>query len=173
MTRRRLILGAVAFVALAYAGLSTYVISNQSIEHLLLCADSGGLKVPFSKAVCRNFLFAFRGTQSDIEALHRGTGASFVVQGESTEDRREQVLKFLVAKGLDVNREDMHRLTPLHGAVLTNSSVEVGMLLRNGADPRLQDKRFGLTPLELAFKLQSERSEEDRQGVIVLLKGAN
>lgn len=171
MTRSRVVLAVAAVLAAAYTCLSAYTISSQSIEHLLICADSGGLRVPFARTLCRSYLFAFRGTPDDIDMLHQGIGASFVVQGESTEDEREEVLKFLIARGLDVNRADMHRLTPLHGAVVANSPVEVGMLLRNGADPKLQDKRFGLTPLELALKLQSEGGQADRQGVITLLQG--
>jgi len=160
-------------MAVVYFGLSAYAIANQSIEELLLCTDTGGLRVPFSKELCRNYLFAFRGTPKDIEALHQGIGASFVVQGQSSESEREEILKFLVAKGLDVNHGDTHGLTPLHGAVLANSASEVEMLLRSGANARLKDEKFGLSSLELAVKLQSVGKPTDRQAVIVLLRDAN
>ena len=172
MTKTRLIVSAFVLATIAYLGTSAFVIANQRIEELLICADEGGLKVPFSKALCRHYLFAFRGTPEDIEALHQGTGASFVVQGNASEHEREQVLQFLIAKGLDVNHEDMHLLTPLHGAVVANAADEVALLLRNGANARLKDGKFALTPLELARKLQNAGATPDRRAVISLLDEA-
>lgn len=170
MMKRQLIVSIVV-VALAYAGLSAYVIANQGIEELLVCADKGELKIPLSKALCRSYLFALRGSRQDIDSLHQTAGASFVVQGESAAAEREQILKFLIDKGLDVNRTDMHQLTPLHAAVIANSADEVRMLLANGANGNAKDKKFGLTPLELALKLQTEsKSPNERQAVVSALK---
>jgi hypothetical protein len=165
----RWIAGAAVFLG-AYLALSAYSIKTQNIEELLLCADKGGLKVPFSRSWCRHYLFAFRGTPEDIESLHRDIGASFVVQGQSSAQEREEVLRFLIAKGLDVNRIDRHKLTPLHAAVLANSVPEVQLLLRNGARLNVTDERFGLTPPELALKLQRDgKSPNDWHAVISLL----
>jgi len=161
------------FIVTGYLGLSVYAITKQDVEELLICADKGGFKIPFSREICRGYLFTLRGSQEEIDFLHQGIGASFAVQGESTVAEREEVLKYLISKGLDVNRIDMHQLTPMHGAVLANSAEEVGMLLRNGANPNLKDKKFGLTPLELAHKLDREsKFSEDRRAVISLLKNA-
>lgn len=169
---RKVLLGyIIGLIVTGYIGLSAYVITKQGIEQLLVCADQGGIKIPFSKTLCREYLFAFRGSQQDIDLLHQGVGASFVIQGESAAPEREQVLKYLISKGLDVNHIDMHQLSPLHVAVLSNSADEVEMLLRNGASTHLKDKKFKLTPLELALKLQSENKlPRDRQAVISLLK---
>lgn len=161
------------FIVTGYIGLSVYAITKQDVEELLICADQGGFKIPFSREICRGYLFTLRGSQEDIDFLHQGIGASFPVQGESSVAEREQVLKYLISKGLDVNHIDMHQLTPLHGAVLANSADEVGMLLRNGANPDLKDRKFGLTPLELALKLDRENKlPEDRRAVISLLRNA-
>lgn len=163
----------IGFIVTGYVGLSVYVITKQEIEQVLLCVDQGGLKIPFSKALCREYFFTFRGSYEDIDALHKGVGASFVVQGKSAVSEREQVLKYLISKGLDVNHIDMHQLSPLHGAVLSNSADEVEMLLRNGASINLKDQKFGLTPLELALKLQGEdKLTSDRQAVIAPLRNA-
>lgn len=164
----------IGLVFAGYIGLLVYAIAKQNTEELLVCADTESAFIrPFAKDICRAYLFAFRGTQQDIDFLHEGVGASFAVQGESSVAEREQVLKYLISKGLDVNHIDMHQLTPLHGAVLANSADEVGMLLRNGASPHLKDKKFGLTPLELALKLDRENKlPEDRRAVISLLKNA-
>lgn len=163
----------IGFVFISYIGLAIYVLAKQEIEELLVCADNGGLKIPFSKCLCREYLFVARGSDHDIDVLHRGVGASFVIQGKSTVSEREQVLKFLVSKGLDVNHIDIHQLSPLHGAVLNNSTDEIEILLRNGANTNLRDKKFSLTPLELALKLQSEdKLPSDRHAAITLLTNA-
>ncbi len=170
---KKTLIGIIGLMVVAYLGLAVYAITNQRIETLLICADQGGFKIPFSREICRGYLFTLRGSQDDIDSLHQGIGASFAVQGESSAAEREQVLQFLISKGLDVNRIDMHQLTPLHGAVLANSADEVEILLGNGANPNLKDKKFGLTPLELALKLDREsKFPEDRRVVIFLLKNA-
>ena len=170
---KKTLIGIVGLTVIAYLGLFVYAITNQRIEALLICADLGGFKIPFSREMCRGYLFTFRGSQDDIDSLHQHVGASFAVQGESSAAEREQVLKFLIRKGLDVNRIDMHQLSPLHGAVVGNAADEVEILLRNGASPHLKDKKFGLTPLELALKLDREsKLPEDRRTVISLLKNA-
>jgi len=173
MRSKPLVASLLVLVLMAYLGLSAHAITQQSIEDLLVCADHGGLKVPFSRAVCRAYLQTARGTPQDIEALHEGTGAAFVIQGESSIADREELLAFLVGKGLNVNHVDMHGLLPLHSAVIANSATEVEMLLRHGANPGLVDQQFGLDPLALALKLQKERpTGVDRTAVIGKLKQA-
>jgi hypothetical protein len=160
----------VSVLLLVYIGLASYVIAAQRIEQLLICADSGGLKIPFSKKLCRRYLLAFRGSREDINALEQGVGALFVVHGKSTVSERSELLKFLVNKGLDVNRAGVNQLVPLHVAVLANAADEVQILLDNGANPSLKDKNLGLTPLEFALKLQSKDNFKiDRAAVIALL----
>lgn len=155
----------------AYLALSSLFVTSQTIESLLICADKGGDHIPFSKKVCRVYLFNFRGNSNDIDSLHKGIGASFVVQGESTPREREEVLRYLLEKNLNINNIGMNALTPLHEAVLANSVEEVEMLLRNGADRSRKDKKYVLTPLELAVTLQSDSSKNiDRREVIALLE---
>lgn len=164
----------VGIAALAYAGLSAYAIARQDIHELLICADQGGLKIPFSRALCQQYLFAFRGTTEDIAMLHQGVGASFVLQGRSPLAERERILGFLVGKGLDINHIDMHKLRPLHAAVLANSPGEVALLLRHGARPDLKDERHGQTPLELALALErDERRQAGREDLITALRNAH
>jgi ankyrin repeat protein len=139
-----------------YVAFAIHAVSKQGTEALLVCADAGGLNIPFSKYLCREYLFTFRGLSRDIDVLHQGVGATFVIQGSSTSREREQVLTFLLGKGLDINQIDMHGLTPLHSAVLTNSADDITVLLTHGASADLKDRVYGLTALELALKLQRE-----------------
>lgn len=172
--KRKITTSIVSLLLFVYIGSSTYAISTQGIEDLLLCADRGGLKVPFSKQLCRRYLLNFRGSKEDIDILQQGIGAMFLTQGESTTSERTELLKFLIDKGLDVNRAGMDRLLPLHGAVLANSADEIMMLLDNGANQALKDNRFELTPLELALKLQSEdKTQIDRSAVIAILRNTD
>lgn len=163
-----------AFLFCVYAALAAYVITSQGIQQLLVCADAGGLKVPYSKQICRAYLFIFRGSKQDIDALEKGAGALFVIQGESTTEEREEILKFLVSKGLDVNRASDMQLSPLHGAVLANSAEEVKLLLDHGANPKVNDDKVGATALEFALRLQSDaKSPSDYDEVIALLREAD
>ena len=172
--RKKIAASIAGILLFVYLGLSIYVISMQGIEDLLLCADRGGVKVPFSKQLCRKYLLNFRGSTEDINTLQQGIGALFVTQGESTTFERTELLRFLIGKGLEVNRAGMDRLLPLHGAVLANSADEVKILLGNGANPTLKDNRFELTPLELALKLQREyKTPNDRSAVIAILRNKN
>lgn len=173
MKKQRLIASVLGLALFAYVGLAAYALVSQGAEALLVCADKGGLKIPFSRDLCRQYLLSMRGSAQDIEALHRGIGASFVVQGESSEREREELLKYLVGKGLDINRIDAHQLTPLHNAVIANAEDEVRMLLNHGARPDVRDMKFGVTPLELALRLQREaKAPAERQAVVSLLENA-
>jgi hypothetical protein len=168
----RILVFVFSLLLIAYIALFAYAIPQQSIEFLLVCADSGGMKIPYSNKLCRSYLLAFRGTPKDIEALNQGFGAYVVIQGEGDIRAREEVLAFLVSKGLDLNRiRPDFGVRPLHASVLVNEPDEVQMLLRNGADASLRDERYNLTPLELAKKLQAEgKIAMDRSAVIALLQ---
>lgn len=159
---------------IGYVGLSAYVVSRQDIESLLICAEQGGLKIPYAKSICRAYLSAARGTPEDIASLQRGVGASFVVQGGASREEKEQVLTLLIAKGLDVNRVDMHGSTPLHSAVLAGAEDEVDLLLNHGARVDLKDAVNGLNALELALKMQADQPARAAhwEGVVARLQRA-
>jgi len=159
---------------IGYVGLSAYVVSRQDIESLLVCAEQGGLKIPYAKSICRAYLSAARGTPDDIEALQRGVGATFVVQGSASSEEKEQLLVLLISKGLDVNHIDMRGSTPLHAAVLAGAEDEVDLLLNHGARIDLKDAATGLTAPELALKLQVDHPARAAQwaGVVARLQRA-
>ena len=161
----------IGFVVFAYVGFSAHAVTQLGIEHLLLCADKGGLKVPFSKQLCRNYLMNFRGSQEDIATLQQGVGAFLVTQGSSPISERTELLEFLVGKGLDVNRAGMDNILPLHGAVLANSADGLQILLDVGANPFLTEETFGLTPWQLALRLKGEDTQPiDRSAVFEIFR---
>jgi hypothetical protein len=168
--RKKHLFALIAMCLAVYLALSALFVTTQNINSLLICADKGGYRIPFSKNICRVYLFNFRGNPNDIDSLHKGIGASFVVQGESAPQEREDVLRYLLEKNLNINNIGMNALTPLHEAVLANSVEEVEMLLRNGADRSRKDKKYALTPLELAVTLQDSSKNIDRREVIALLE---
>lgn len=172
MRKIPIVLGGILFAVAGYTTLVIAAMTQKPFEHLLVCADAGGLNYPFSKNLCRFYLHNFRGSPEDIAILEKGIGASFVAQGSSPLSEREAILHDLIAKGLDINNLGMHHMTALHEAVLANAVDEVDLLLRNGANPNLKDEKFGLTSLELAEKLQRERTGGvDRGAIIRLLRG--
>ena len=162
---------------IGYVGLSAYVVSRQDIESLLICAEQGGLKIPYAKSICRAYLSVARGTPENIASLQRDVGASFVVQGGASREEKEQVLTLLIAKGLDVNRVDMHGSTPLHSAVLAGAEDEVDLLLNHGARVDLKDAVNGLNGLNalvLALKMQADQPARAAhwEGVVARLQRA-
>lgn len=143
-------------LAVGYIGASSYVISSQGIQALLVCSANGGVKVPFSNKVCQYYLFNFRGNTKDIHNLQKYGGAAFVLnQGNVTHEMR-RTLSFLVSRGLDINGADESGIRPLQGAVLENSLAKVKLILGLGGNPLLAGKRIQLTPLKLAIKLSKK-----------------
>jgi uncharacterized protein len=172
-TAKKWTLIALAAIVLVYSLLAGYAVTQQDIHRLILCSDHGGLKIPFAKNVCRLYLYSFRGTKQDMEDLHAGAGALFVTQGEDLAQRRE-TLRFLVSRGLDVNRASpVDGLPPLHAAVVLNDPEQVSLLLESGARQDIEDQRFKLKPLALAKHLQTKDPTVNtaRSAVIKLLGG--
>lgn len=147
---------AILTVLCVVCGVVSYNVMNFNINELVACSDADGDFIIPSKQLCRQYLFHFRGNEEDISLLHRGIGASLILNGMGSIQDKEEVLKNLIGKGLDINRVDRHRLTPMHGAVLSNSLEHVQLLLRNGADASMKDGHFQLDPLGLAYMLQRD-----------------
>ncbi|MGH8084952.1 MAG: ankyrin repeat domain-containing protein [Lysobacter sp.] len=170
--RAKALLWTTGLVIGGYMVVAGYALTRQGIEPLLLCADKGGLAIPMPQHICRQYLFAFRGTPDDIETLEQGIGASFIVQGESSKEDRSEVLAFLVERGLDPNHIDMHGLTPLHAAVLANDVEEARILLAHGARVDIQDRAHGLTALEFSRQLleQNHADIESREPLVTVLR---
>ena len=150
--------------------------------------QNSNYKIPFSSDLCTTYLFIFRGSQADIKDLYKIGGASGVIHSSASGNpdpegaKNEQILQYLVRKGLDVNASIVgSQTTALHLAVGDNRDDLVKMLLRYGADINVKDKGgIGLTPLELVLELEKEDIKfeplafrrKDRHAVIALLQNA-
>ena len=83
------------------------------------------------------------------------------------ENRQKKLLKFLVGKGADINKQKEYGLTPLHIVAFSGDTELVKLLLNLGSNPNIQDIN-GLTPLHYA-------SQAGYDGIVELLisKGGN
>jgi ankyrin repeat protein len=78
------------------------------------------------------------------------------------QQERVKLMSYLIKKGISPNVRDLYGLTPLHYAVLENTSVFVDALISEGADMNAAEYRYGLTTLDLARIY-------DRQDIVKLL----
>lgn len=166
---KKIIMSIVVLIFTGLLGFFSYALTSQNIEQLLVCTSSAYAPV---NLICREYLLNFRGTPADINLLHKGIGASFILNSDLDFQKKKETLEYLISKGLDINHLDMHRSFPLHNAVLINSAEAVEFLLSHGADPTVKDMRpnSGLTPIELALKI--EATKKDRSAIIRLLNKA-
>lgn len=137
-------------------------------ESLLLCSEGNDELVP--KSICQSYLFNFGANPEAIAKLNQGVGVGWVMRAEDDRDRRKLV-RFLLQKGVDINAIDQRSgITALHTAVLENNLAAVELLLSNGANPSIEDRERGKTPLELALELKNRPAQPDRTAIIRLLK---
>ncbi|MDI1308723.1 MAG: hypothetical protein PSV17_04725 [Methylotenera sp.] len=152
--------------------------------------------LPFSPSLCDIHLKKYRGNAEDIGYLNATAGAyNIASENEGAgglRNRRKNIenLQFLISKGLDVNAKTDYskvlktntdvkiQVTSLYLAVASHDLEAVQMLLDNGANPNIKGGIMGLTPLEMAIKLEEARqdpsydSTKDISGVIGILKEA-
>jgi len=165
--------GALAAVVIGYAGLSGWVIASQDVHELLVCASDGGLRIPAARSLCRRWLFAFRGTPTDVAALQAGGGANFILNQGPWSARMREELAFFHARGLDLDPPDEAGVTPLQSAVLDASADKVAWLLAAGADPNASGPRLARTPLQLALELAAAGRLEADGELIARLRTAS
>ncbi|WP_028455958.1 ankyrin repeat domain-containing protein [Chitinilyticum litopenaei] len=139
MNAKKLLIGGLAAAAGCYLAGAAYTVSQLDIEEALVCADEGSLLIPAAQQICRSYVLALRGTPEDIAELHAGIGAGFVVQGSASAADKAEMLAFLQARGLDINRPDVRGMLPLHASILAGRPDEVALLLKQGANPSLKN----------------------------------
>ena len=133
------LLAPIAAAILALAAAYGFSVARQSADMLLIQALHGS-SAPV-RAVARLSMRRFAGCpEADfapttaIGMLVSAWDEHVSVQGAS------ELLRQLEALGCDINRHGAQGLTPLHSAVLFNNASAVHLLLRAGADPRLNTK---------------------------------
>lgn len=163
----------IIIAAAIYIGISAYMIMSQGINELVICANDKTLNVPFSESLCRSYLYSARGSARDIDILQQNGGVSFLMNAAQTAPERRKLVKFFIAKGLNINGPDTHGVLPLQLAVLEGSVGNIKLLLDFGANPLLAGKRISFTPLALAKKLQSENKlRGNGDAIVTILKAA-
>lgn len=145
----RVSLALILLPGLLYVGMAVYFLQTADIEDVMICTSEGsGIAVP--PQVCREWIYAFRGTSDDVKSLHSSIGIGWVFA--TPREEWEPMAKFWLSKGVDINHccAPLTSLTALHGAALGGNAEEVELLLKLGADPMLRDTQRGLTALEYA-----------------------
>jgi ankyrin repeat protein len=139
-----------------------------SIQHLILCSfGEGGTRIPMD--ICEYYMINHRITEDDIRNLSRGSGLDYILNGQNPD--KYKIAEVFISKGLSVNgvnHNSENGITPLHAAVLDNDPERTRFLLDQGADTSIVSEGYGMTPLELAEKLDKTGSE-DRNRIIEML----
>jgi len=150
MKTKKIILGIslalILLPGLLYISAAVYVLRSLDIEYLMVSTPGGALHIP--RQVIREWIYAFRGSPEDVEAMHSSIGIGWVFA--TPREDWEKMARFWLDKGVDINHRDARTsFTALHGTALGGELEETRLLLKLGADPMLRDRR-GLTALELA-----------------------
>lgn len=77
----------------------------------------------------------------------------------AVDHRHREVVELLIAKGADVNAEDISRQTPLHEAAIRGHEEMVRLLLAHGADANAANQ-WGHTPANSALLFDYDKIAE-------------
>lgn len=87
--------------------------------------------------------------------------------------RNEEIVKFFIDKGADVNNVNYNGFTPLYYAVVDNSPEAVDLLIKQGANVNFQPQNKGNKNFSiLTYAVISKRSPEDKEKIVELLLNA-
>lgn len=159
-------------VACASTAVYGYFVANslKDFELLLMCSQGRDKLIP--KSLCQAYLFNFRGNPNEIADLNRGIGIVWALSATNSDDKNS-LFKFLLKKGVDINSLDERSgVSALHAMVLENDLQAVALLLKNGANPSIQEVNHGKTPLQFALDRIGKPNEPDRSAIISFLENA-
>lgn len=169
----KLLFGGLATVLLGIFFLMLYVMSQMSIQHLILCSSNeSDTRIPHG--LCKYYMLNYRITKNDIQQLSDGAGLDYILNGE--DPKKYEIAKIFISRGLDVdgrNHFSDKDVTPLHAAVLYNDVERVIFLIKLNANINITSRGYGLTALELAKKLHEKEGKENRAEIIRILSSAS
>ena len=111
---KKIILFLIVLIPLCWCGLAVYVMSQESIEDLMLSSEQENV-IPIPEVMCNTYLIYFRGSESEIRQMEKGMGLLLVIDDEK---KLFKYLDFLINKGYDVNQvSPLTGFTPLHTAI--------------------------------------------------------
>lgn len=144
------------------------------------CAEGGTTRFPFTKELCLQHLFMFRGSEADIASLQQQQGAMRFVVPTSADSTasvadRAALLSFVASRGLNIDIKEDNDWTPLHAAIRDNDLDGVTMLLRLQPSLDIKAGPQEQTPMQMAkasnndaivAKLEAARQHQHTQFVL-------
>lgn len=165
----KIIYGSIAGLFLVTLGLALHNVTSMGAEELIMCsADEGGIKIPSS--ACEYYMFNHRIDNDDILQLTEGAGLDFILNLDNP--KKYKIAETFIARGLNVDGTNNYSdkdITPLHAAVLYNDLERVRFLISQGANTNLVSKGYEMTAFELAKRLHSEDTANNRTEIIKIL----
>lgn len=169
MMKKKLWVGLLSLMVTGYIGTILYSMHSMDIEELVLCsADQGEIRIP--SHICDYYMTHYRMTKTDISALASGAGLDYVLNANMHQPDKFKTAKTFILHGLDIdglNHYGNLETTPLHAAVIYNDPERVKFLINNGADSTIINN--SMTALDLAKKLHTSNSSQDRDEIITFL----
>ena len=95
------------------------------------------------------------------ESKYGSTPLHFVAENDSNSDN-EQLVQFLISKGVDINKKNKFGQTPLHCAIQNGFCKTVSTFIESGANLNITDNS-SCNPLDIAINL----NEDDVKDVLI------
>ncbi|MDR0571518.1 MAG: ankyrin repeat domain-containing protein [Rickettsiales bacterium] len=124
---------------------------SEENRHIPIVLRNEDLFAISRQAVFENNLALLRSIIEKIQDPDFLVDNRYTLLSLSINNKRFDLVKFLVFNGANVNRRDLEGNSPLHSAILTRDRRIIDFLIKNGAELDLQNAN-GETPLMLATK---------------------
>ena len=132
-------------------GSPVYVKDDNLRNPLHLACESGSYSAV--RYLCNKFKNIIK-----EETKYGSTPLHSVVENENSTDN-EELVRFLISKGLDVDKKNIFGQTPLHCATQNKLNKTVGVFIESGANLNLTDDSF-CNPLDIAINLNDDEVKE-------------
>ena len=118
------------------------------VMHIAILKKNNALLV--ESFILRNPPFIREATNVNITDGYGQNALFTAVQRVPASLRKYDSIALLIEKGIDVNHRDKFGRTPLYMASRSGTIADIDQLLQAGADPNLQDNKYGHAPIHVA-----------------------
>lgn len=165
----RILIGTLILLTV-YGLLGYQALRTSPLNDITICAlDEKGLYLPAN--ACKAYLpVAVRNSETNETqaAFHLAVNAFDPMSTDPIDTL--DVISILLANGADIDqRSSLTGYSALHAAVLFNAPRLAEFLIGSGAHVDVLDETNRLTPLQMAYQLQSNQPSVDRSSLIELL----